>query len=193
MTPPSRTALLIVDMQRDFVLPGGPCHVAGAQATVPALRRLLDHARAAGWLVTHVVRRHRPDGGDAEITRRHLFAGGRGVCVAGSEGAAIIPELTPLPGELVQPKTRCSAFFGTPLADILRRHDVGRAVVAGTQWPNCVRATAVDAMSHDFLTILAVDACSAQDAAIAQANRRDLEALGIPCLEVDRLIASPPF
>ena len=67
------TALLIIDMQNDFVRPGAPLHVAGAEATLPRLRALLDFFRARGLPVFHVVREHRSDGSDVEIARRQLY------------------------------------------------------------------------------------------------------------------------
>lgn len=59
-------AVIIIDMQRDFVEPGRPLCVAGAAETVPACVRLLDHARRNGWPVIHVIRRHDPEGRDCE-------------------------------------------------------------------------------------------------------------------------------
>lgn len=144
-------ALLIIDMQKDFVLPGAPLRVEGALATVPAIRRLLEKARAEGWPVFHVVREHRPDGSDAEMFRRHLFEnGGAGFCVAGREGSAIVDELAPLPGEHKIVKTRFSAFYRTSLEDDLRALGVDTVLLSGTQYPNCVRGTAVDALYRDL-------------------------------------------
>ena len=66
-------ALVIIDMQNDFVLPEAPLCVKGAQATVPTIQKLLDRARAEGWRVIHVIRQHRRDGSDVEIGRAPLF------------------------------------------------------------------------------------------------------------------------
>ena len=66
-------ALVIIDMQNDFVLPEAPLCVKGAQATVPTIRELLDRARTEGWRVIHVIRQHRRDGSDVEIGRAPLF------------------------------------------------------------------------------------------------------------------------
>lgn len=178
----SDTALLVIDMQKDFVLPVGPACVAGALASVPTLRRLLERARAGGWRVVHVVREHRPDGSDAEPFRRAAFAQGRGICVAGSEGSEIIPELAPLPGELKLVKRRFSAFLFTELDALLRRLGVRTLVLGGTQYPNCVRGTAVDAMSRDYRVVVVTDACSAQTQQVAEANIADLRGMGIACV-----------
>ena len=185
--PERGIALLISDMQRDFVLPGAPLCVAGALPSVPVVRRLLDRARDRGWPVFHVVREHAPDGGDAEPCRRHLFRAGGGVCVAGTTGAAVVDELTPLPGERKLVKTRFSGFYRTSLEDELRALGVSTVLVAGTQYPNCVRGTAVDALYRDFRVIVVSDACSAQTPEVAEANIRDMRGMGIVCEPLDRL------
>lgn len=191
--PAQGVALLIIDMQRDFVLPGEPLCVAGALPSVPVVRRLLDQARERGWPVFHVVRRHAPDGSDVEPFRRHLFRAGRGICVAGTPGAAVVDELTPLPGEYTVVKTRFSAFYRTPLEEQLRSLAVDTVLLAGTQYPNCVRGTAVDALYRDFRVIVVSDACSAQTAEVAEANIRDMRAMGIACEPLSRLPAVLPI
>jgi nicotinamidase-related amidase len=178
----SPVALAIIDMQNDFVQPGAIACVAGAKDTLPALRELLAYARAEGWRVVHVTREHRADGSDAESFRRHAFSGGRGVCVAGTPGADIVPELSPLPGELRLRKTRFSAFLFTEFDALLRRLGVRVLVLAGTQYPNCIRATAVDAAARDYATLVVTDATSAQTREVAQANVRDLSNMGVPCV-----------
>jgi nicotinamidase-related amidase len=187
-------ALAIIDMQNDFVQPGAPACVAGALPSVPAVRRLLDLARSSGWRVVHVTREHRADGSDVELFRRDQFAAGKGICVAGTTGAQIVPELAPLPGEYRLAKLRFSAFVFTEFDQLLRRLGVHTLLLAGTQYPNCVRATAVDAMSRDYEVVVVTDACSAQSQEVAQANVRDLSGMGIRCLglaEVEREFGAP--
>ena len=180
-------ALLIIDMQRDFVLPGAPLCVAGAYPSLPVVRELLDEARSRKWPVFHVVREHAPDGSDAETFRRHLFEQGNGFCVAGSPGSAIVDELTPLPGEYKVIKTRFSAFYRTDLEERLRGLGVRTVVIGGTQYPNCVRGTAVDALYRDFQVVVVRDACSAQTPEVAEANLRDMQGMGIQCLSLSVL------
>ncbi|OIO02471.1 MAG: isochorismatase [Desulfovibrionaceae bacterium CG1_02_65_16] len=175
--------LAIIDMQHDFVDAGAPARVAGAAATIPALVKLLSLARARGWAVFHVARAHRADGSDAESFRRAAFANGRGICVAGSPGARIVPELTPLPGETVVHKRRFSAFLFTEFDALLRRGGVRTLVLGGTQYPNCVRATAVDAMARDYATVVVTDCCSAQTPEVAAANVYDLVNMGVACVD----------
>lgn len=180
-------ALLIVDMQNDFVLPDAPAVVAGAGASIPVIAALAEHARKHSWPVIHVIREHRPDGSDAEYTRQELFQNGGGVCVAGTSGARIVAELTPLPGDYVLTKQRFSAFLGTELDLLLRRLRVGTLIMAGTQYPNCIRATAVDALGRDYRVIVVTDACSAQTERIAANNIEDLRNMGIMCMAFQEL------
>ena len=185
-----RAALLIIDMQNDFVLPGAPLCVRGAAPSVPVIRRLLLQARAQGLPVIHIIRQHNRDGSDVEKSRQELFQEGPGVCVPGTEGAQIVPALAPEEGEYIVHKRRFSAFFQTELDMLLRRLGVDTLLVTGTQYPNCVRGTAVDGMSLDYDVIVVTDACSAQSPDVEQANIRDMRNMGIRCLALNDL---PPL
>jgi len=190
MSASPRVALAIIDMQKDFVLPGGPAFVEGAAATLPVLMRLLALARRRGWPVFHVHRLHAADGSDAELTRRGHFKDGKGICVRGSEGAAIVPELAPAPGEHLLVKRRFSAFFETDLDERLRALGVDTLVIGGTQYPNCVRGTAVDALARDLRPVVVTDACSAKSEAVAAANVEDMRNMGIACVPLGELEAT---
>lgn len=181
-------ALLVIDMQNDFVLPGAPLQVAGAAATIPVIKMLLEQARSKNWVRVHVIRHYNRDGSNAEIWRVPLFTEGPGVCVPGTPGARIVDELAPLPDEHVISKCRFSAFFQTGLDMLLRRLGVQTVIIAGTQYPNCIRGTAVDAMSLDYRTIVVTDACSAQNESIAASNILDMRNMGITCISADELV-----
>ncbi|MGK7893167.1 MAG: cysteine hydrolase family protein, partial [Xenococcus sp. (in: cyanobacteria)] len=94
-----KTALIIVDMQKDFVLPNAPMCVAGAIAIVPNIKKILQYFRNAAWPIFHVNREYRADGSDVEKTRRHDFLNNRSYCVPGTQGWEIVEELIPLEGE----------------------------------------------------------------------------------------------
>lgn len=174
--------LLIIDMQHDFVAQDSALCVSGAASSIPSIRALLDAFRLCNCPVFHVIRAHSPDGSDAEVYRRHLFQAGQGLCVAGSVGAAIVPDLLPLAGEDVVIKTRFSGFYRTDLEERLRSAHVDTVVIAGTQYPNCIRGTAVDALARDFRVVVVTDACSAQTHDVAAANIRDMQAMSISCV-----------
>jgi nicotinamidase-related amidase len=181
-------ALLIIDMQNDFVLPGAPACVAGAYATIPRAVRLLDFFRGKGWPVFHVVREYRADGSDIELTRLADFLGNRRYVVPGTKGCDIVDGLTPAPGEYRVVKNRFSGFMNTELDFMLRRLGVTHLVVCGTQYPNCVRATIFDAVAYGYPVINVTDATSAQSQQIADANIGDLKNIGVDCMTVDEFL-----
>jgi nicotinamidase-related amidase len=176
-----KSALLIVDMQNDFVLPKAPACVAGALATVPRVREVLDYFRSGKLPVFHVYREYRADGSDIEITRRPAFMAGARFVVPGTHGAEFVRELEPVAGEYRIVKRCFSAFFATELDLMLRRLGVDRILLCGTQYPHCIRATAYDAISHGYPVTVVTDATSAATPAVAAANIRDMESIGIRC------------
>jgi nicotinamidase-related amidase len=186
--PIEKHALLIIDMQNDFVIPGAPQHVAGALDSIPFIRQALDFFRLKQWPVFHVNREHRADGSDIEIIREQKFNKQRKFTVPGTRGCEIVHELTPVPGEYRIVKTRYSAFMKTELDFMLRRLDIRQIVICGTQYPVCIRATIYDAISYGYDVTLLTDATSAQTPEIAAANIRDIENLGVTCVTTDRFV-----
>lgn len=184
----AENVILVIDMENDFVLPGAPMQVAGAFSTLPAIKRFLEYGRANGWAVIYIYRIHRPSGVDAELFRRHFFEEGHPFCIAGSKGAEIPDEIAPEPGDYTITKQRFSAFFGTDLDIILRGLGTKNVYLTGTQYPNCVRSTAVDSMSLDYHTTVITDCCSAASDEVANANIFDLRNMGIPCIPSDQII-----
>jgi len=179
-------ALLIIDMQNDVGRENAPLRGTGAAPINGRVRTVLDLFRARNLPVIHVVRIHRRDGSDVEIMRRELFAR-QPFAVEGTEGAAVIAELTPLEGECVLCKTRMSAFMHTELDLILRTLGVSSLVVIGIQTPNCVRATVFDAMALNYETTLVRDAVAAGTEEIHQANILDMANIGVRIVRVDEL------
>lgn len=178
-----RVALIMIDMQNDFVLPGAPACVAGAISTLPNIVRVLELFRKEALPVFHLVREYRADGSDIEITRREAFLAGAPYGVPGTKGCEIVRELTPLPGEYRLVKNRFSGFMNTELDFMLRRLGVEHVVVCGTQYPTCVRATVFDAVAYGYHVTLVTDATSAETREIAEANIRDIKNIGVTCVE----------
>lgn len=175
-------------MQNDFVLPGAPACVAGALKTIPNIAKLLQRFREAKLPVFHVVREYREDGSDIEITRLKSFLSGKTCVVPGTQGCEIVEGLNPMDGEYRIIKNRYSSFMNTELDFMLRRLDVQYVVVCGTQYPNCVRATIYDAVSHGYNVILVTDATSAQTAEIAEANIIDIKNIGVECVDTQTFL-----
>lgn len=181
MLTSAENVILVVDMENDWVLPSSPHHVAGAYETLPAIAKFLDYGRANDWAVIYVYRIHRPSGIDAELFRRHFFAEGQPFCIAGTPGAEIPDQIAPKQGDIKITKQRFSAFFGTDLDIILRGLGAKNVYITGTQYPNCIRATAVDSMGLDYNTVVVTDCCSAASKEVADANIFDIRNMGIAC------------
>jgi nicotinamidase-related amidase len=186
--PDDAQALIIVDMQNDFVLPGAAACVAGAYATLPKIRQALTFWRQLSWPVIYLYREYRRDGSDIEVSRLESFLRGKQICLPGSVGAKIVESIAPQPSDYQVMKNRFSGFMDTELDFILRRKSVESIVVCGTQYPCCVRATLVDGLCNGYHATCLTDATSAASADIAAANVRDLRDMGIHCVDVDGFI-----
>jgi nicotinamidase-related amidase len=169
---PATTALIVIDMQRDFIEDGGfgaslGNDVRPLQAIVPTVARLIDGARAAGLPVIHTRECHRPDLSDCPPAKRLRGkpaarigdAGPMGrILIAGEPGAAIVPALAPLPHETVIDKPGKGAFHATPLGDILRDLGTRTLIFAGVTTEVCVQTTMREANDRGFDCVLAEDA-----------------------------------
>jgi nicotinamidase-related amidase len=175
---PSHTALLIVDMQRDFCCAGGSFDRLGVDLSMypPVIDRiggLLEGARQSGVLPVFVqmtVLPNRASESPAQIRfNLRLHDGHHGqaeplaYAVDGSEGQKFVPGLEPQEGELVVKKYRSSAFWGTNLALLLRSNGIKSVVVSGCTTEGCVESTARDAMFSDYYVVLATDAVGSDD------------------------------
>jgi nicotinamidase-related amidase len=161
---PERAALVIIDMQRDFLEPGGFGAALGNDVSRLAdvagpTRRLLDAARAAGLFVIHTREGHRPDLSDLPPAKRRRSRGplrigdagpmGR-ILVHGERGHAIIDALAPQQGEPVIDKPGKGAFYATDLETILRNRGVAQLVVCGVTTEVCVNTTVREANDRGY-------------------------------------------
>jgi nicotinamidase-related amidase len=170
--PQGGTALLIIDMQRDFLEPGGFGAALGNDvsllgAAVAPARALLDGARAAGLLVVHTRECHAPDLADCPPAKRRrgapsLRIGDEGpmgrVLVRGEPGAEIVPELAPMPGEPVVDKPGKGAFYATDLDAMLRERGITHLLIAGVTTEVCVQTTMRETNDRGFECLLVEDA-----------------------------------
>jgi len=156
---PDHAALLIIDMQRDFVEPGGFGAALGNDVsqlarTIAPLQALLAAARAHGLLVIHTREGHRPDLSDLHETKRVRGKGaitigdvgpmGR-ILVRGEPGHDIIPELYPIAGEPVVDKPGKGAFYATELTELVKQHELKQLIVCGVTTEVCVHTTVREA------------------------------------------------
>jgi len=167
----AHTALVIIDMQRDFIEPGGfgeslGNDVALPAAIVPACRAVLEAWRRAGGLVVHTREAHRPDLSDCPPAKRNrgnpsLRIGDEGpmgrILVAGEPGSQIIPELAPRPGEIVIDKPGKGAFYATPLQDLLQQARITHLVFMGVTTEVCVQTSMREANDRGYDCLLLED------------------------------------
>ena len=170
---PSRTAYLIIDMQRDFLEPGGFGETLGNDVAQlrPALapcRAMLDEARAQSMLVIHTREGHRPDlscAPPAKLERgkpsaRIGDAGPMGrILVRGEPGHDIVPELYPVAGEPVIDKPGKGAFYQTDLELLLKNRAIDTLLVAGVTTEVCVHTTVREANDRGFRCVVLADCC----------------------------------
>jgi nicotinamidase-related amidase len=168
---PEATALVIIDMQRDFLEEGGFGSMLGNDvsllaSTIEPLQAVLAAARAAGMFVVHTREGHRPDLADAppaKLSRGHLSCGigdpgpfGR-VLVRGEYGHDIIDALAPAPGEPVLDKPGKGAFYATDLELLLRNRGIDKLIVTGVTTEVCVHTTVREANDRGFECLVLSD------------------------------------
>ena len=169
---PNTTALIVIDMQRDFIEPGGFGETLGndvslLQAIVPTTAKLLALCRVQGLLVVHTRECHKPDLSDLPDAKRdrgkpNLRIGDLGpmgrILVAGEDGADIVPQVYPIADELVIDKPGKGAFYATDLADHLVQRGMKTLIFAGVTTEVCVQTTMREANDRGFDSLLIEDA-----------------------------------
>jgi biuret amidohydrolase len=168
---PATTALVVIDMQRDFLEPGGFGESLGNDVSMLArvvgpLRELLAAARGAGMLVVHTREGHRPDLADcppAKIARGRsdVTIGSPGpngrILVRGEHGHDIVDELAPIEGEVLLDKPGKGAFYATDLELLLRNRGITHLIVTGVTTEVCVHTTVREANDRGFECLVPED------------------------------------
>ena len=179
----AHTALLCIDFQVDFVLPGGMAGSLGLPignlaAALPAAQRVLAAARAAGLLVIHTREAYAPDLSDLNaFRRRHDSAIGKPgplgrFLVRGESGTEIVPQTQPSANEPVIDKPGFSAFHQSALDTVLRARNIEMLLLMGFTTQCCVASTLRAAVDLGYGCALVQDACAAYDPADHDASVR---------------------
>jgi nicotinamidase-related amidase len=186
------TALLIIDMQRDFMEPGGFGETLGndvsqlARAVKP-IAAVLNAARDSGMLVVHTREGHLPDLSDAppaKIDRGapSLRIGDPGpmgrILIRGEAGHDIIPALYPLDGEIVIDKPGKGAFYATELGDVLEKYGIENLLVCGVPTEVCVNTTVREANDSGYRCVVLADGCASYFPEFHEMGLRMIKAQG---------------
>lgn len=200
-------ALITIDMQNDFVLPGSPAEIPGSVKVIPNILKLLSHFRALRAMIVHVVRFYLPDGSNVDLCRREKIKKGASIVRPGTKGSDLVKDLKPsdsvpldsealLKGsiqsigsqEFAMYKPRWGAFYGTPLEKFFRENRIESLVFCGCNFPNCPRASIYEASERDFEVALISDAVSA----IYDKGIKELQNISVivqPAARIKRLVS----
>lgn len=189
---PSMTALVVIDMQRDFLKPGGFGEALGNDVSrlstiVPAVAALLETARQWGMPVIHTREAHRPDLSDCPPSKFErgtpglrigdVGAMGR-ILISGEPGAEIVPELKPLLGETVIDKPGKGMFWATDLHERLAAMNIGHLIFAGATTEVCVQTSMREANDRGYRCLLIEDATESYFPKFKQATLEMIVAQG---------------
>jgi nicotinamidase-related amidase len=198
------SALIIIDVQKDFTLKDAPAEISGTLQVVPKIQRIVNQHRKLKLPIFHVLRLYQQDGSNVDLCRKKIIENGKQMVIVGSNGAELVDEILPssdikldsnllLSGSLqkvgerewIMYKPRWSAFYNTSLEKHLRNLDVNTVVVCGCNFPNCPRTTIYEASERDFKIVMIKDATSLlYDKAILE-----LKNIGISIKDTDEYIA----
>jgi nicotinamidase-related amidase len=190
--PREKLALIVIDMQRDFVEPGGFGAALGndvdrLRPIIPAVGRVIDAFRRHGLAVIHTREGHRADLTDCPPAKRvrgnaKLRIGDPGpmgrILILGEPGNDIIPELAPLADEIVIDKPGKGAFYATNLADILTERRITHLAIAGVTTEVCVQTTMREANDRGYTCLLLEDCTESYFPQFKQATLEMVRAQG---------------
>jgi nicotinamidase-related amidase len=201
----STSALLTIDTQCDFSLPGASAHIPGTIEIIPNMKTLIKAYRQRDLPIIHIVRLYLPDGSNVDLCRRKKVENGLGIAVPHTSGAELVSDLKPDPNarldadllmkgriqnwgkkEFVIYKPRWGAFYRTPLQIHLEALGVDTLVFCGCNFPNCPRATIYEASERDYRIVLVDDAISG----LYEAGKEELHRIGVRIWSTDKLVAS---
>lgn len=180
----ANTALMVIDMQVDFLGEGGWADVAGVdlprlRAIIAPQQEILQAARRAGMMIVYTREGHRPGGGDiTSVKRFRSRLGGAGVgddgplgkiLTRGEPGWQIIPELAPHEGDPTIDKVGSGCFYGTETEHLLRRNGIENLIFVGVTTECCVHTSLREASDRGFDNVLVEDACAATSAELQDA------------------------
>jgi nicotinamidase-related amidase len=206
-----KSALLTIDTQCDFVLPGATAEIPGSNDIILNMTSLLSAYRQYDLPIIHIVRLYMPDGSNVDLCRKGMVEDGMRIVAPNTAGAELVADIKPNPDvkldtdlllkseiqrwgtkEFVIYKSRWGAFYRTPLDNHLRDSGVNTLVICGCNFPNCPRTTIYEASERDYKVVLVEDAVSG----IYEKGKEELRHIGVRIWSTNRLlekIGTEPF
>jgi len=200
----SKSALITVSAQQDFLRSNSPIKACGAVSAKPALHRLVTGVRHQNVPILHAVRLYRPDGSNVDVCRRQAVEEGLRVLMPGSLGAELLDELKPDPAIRLNPdpllkgrfqdlgphewafyRPRWGAFHATDLEQYLRDLGVTTLILCGLSFTTGVRATVFEASARDFRVVVVPDALANS----TEEGVRELGRLGVYLMTSDNCLS----
>ncbi|MFF2480956.1 cysteine hydrolase family protein [Paenibacillus sp. NPDC058071] len=197
-------AVITIDTQNDFSLPGAVAEIEGTFEALPQMKRILDACRSRQIPILHVIRLYKADGTNADICRRERIEAGGQIVTPGSSGADLVEIIKPENGdklneeqllegamqliadqEWVMYKPRWGAFYQTHLEEFLRKKNIDTLLFIGCNFPNCPRTSIYQASERDFKAVMVEDAISG----VYEKGIREIENIGVKVMKTEEILA----
>ena len=199
----SAAALITIDTQQD-TLDGQPLEIPGTSTILPNMGRLLASFRVHHRAIVHMVRLYKRDGSNVDLCRRAAVEAGQAMLAPDTSGSQLAPALLPIDQlslecdrllsgdvqtvtdrEIIVYKPRWGAFYQTKLEHHLRKWAINTAIFTGCNFPNCPRASIVEASERDFKVVVVGDAVSGFD----ERGKMEMGSIGVTVLSTEELLA----
>ena len=185
LIPGKQPALILVDFVKAYFEPGAQLYM-GLDSCLHSAARLLKAARDAGILIVHTQVSFSEGGVDGGVFFKKIDALKH--FVGDAPLGEIMPEVKPLPNEVVIVKQYASSFFGTTLASTLQANRVDTLIITGVSTSGCVRATTVDAIQHGFIPLVCREAVGDRNDGPHEANLFDMQAKYAEVMSEDSIL-----
>jgi nicotinamidase-related amidase len=199
----SNSALIIIDVQKDFSMNGAPAEIPGTVEVIGPIQNLIKKYREKGKPIVHVIRLYQSDGSNVDLCRKKVIEDGKQMVIVGTDGSEIVNDLKPSsttklnPGlllsgkmqkigkaEWVLYKPRWGAFYKTNLEEHLRKMGIDTLVICGCNFPNCPRTTIYEASDRDFKIVFIKDGTSR----VYDIGLKELENIGVSIMDTGEFV-----
>jgi len=199
----SNSALIIIDVQKDFSMNGAPAEIPGTIEVIGPIQNLIKKYREKGKPIVHVIRLYQSDGSNVDLCRKKVIEDGKQMVIVGTDGSEIVNDLKPSsttklnPGlllsgkmqkigkaEWVLYKPRWGAFYKTNLEEHLRKMGIDTLVICGCNFPNCPRTTIYEASERDFKIVFIKDGTSR----VYDIGLKELENIGVSIMDTGEFV-----